>query len=953
MKKYSEELYFPEFYSSLVEKAIIDLKEEIGAKREFVTDSFYEKVQHQLEQQLQTICLRTLIVEMHIYKEKGLLRGKTSKEEYNYFCKGMIEKEDFVQQIFVKYPELKRCVRKKLRYIIDYYLEVVEHFCQDRLEISRKLCDENCERITGIEAGFSDTHRQGKQVLKIIIDNRKEVLYKPHSLKNEVLFAELLQWLSKKIQIDQKKYSIVTKRDHGWSAIVHYSTCQTEKEVEKYFKRLGVQLCLAYILNTNDLHYENLIAAGEYPVIVDLETLVQIQPENKGGTVSDEMAIRQKDSVLTTGILPAYHWGRGGGIDGSAIGGNEGQLLPFRVPKIMHPKTSDMQLSYEYPKMKKAQNRVTLQDEAIMPAKYIKSLLAGYSKVYMMVINHKQEVLNRLRELGIETVTSRYLIADTQKYHMALLASYHPQLLKNQEKRRRFFHELFNGVEENIDVIIESEIESLLQGDIPYFDYHLNTSDLFTSQGERKRNYFSRTAIEMIEEKIRKLDRKDLGKQIEYIQISIEFMSKEKNVYSNRIYRVSNISEKEKSLNFREEINCLTNRVMGEAVWNKDKTEVNWEQLKFVSEDYSGWKLEVMDMYLYEGLSGMLLLFYKMKQNGISGSAKIYHTLKQMLFRYTEDGLKDIGRLCSKKTGMYEGESSLVYTYLLLYQQSKEKSYLVYAKKHATIVEMLLNMDSCYDLLSGNAGAAWVMILLYHNTQDKRYLDIAKKAIDILLVSAAQQDEGIGWVVQEGIPPMAGMAHGNSGFLMPVLALWKETKESRYEKLALEIWKYEDLLYDPNINNWVDVRVCEKNEDEIGAVAWCHGVGGIVLSRIFCYQIVENSRWQEIIKKDIQRGYRKLMSYWYRDSWSLCHGICGNLWILELVEETLDSVNTSKRMKLLPPRIKLPLQEKVNPGFMSGYGGVLYYLLTKQMWTYNHTNTDNILKKINNKIISL
>ena len=32
--------------------------------------------------------------------------------------------------------------------------------------------------------------------------------------------------------------------------------------------------------------YENLIAAGEYPVIVDLETLVQIQPENKLGSDS-------------------------------------------------------------------------------------------------------------------------------------------------------------------------------------------------------------------------------------------------------------------------------------------------------------------------------------------------------------------------------------------------------------------------------------------------------------------------------------------------------------------------------------------------------------------------------------------------------------------------------------------------------------------------------------------
>lgn len=65
-------------------------------------------------------------------------------------------------------------------------------------------------------------------MIKIIIDHGEEVLYKPHSLKNEVLFAEMLQWLSQKIQINQKQYSIVSKQDHGWSAIVEYSTCQSD-----------------------------------------------------------------------------------------------------------------------------------------------------------------------------------------------------------------------------------------------------------------------------------------------------------------------------------------------------------------------------------------------------------------------------------------------------------------------------------------------------------------------------------------------------------------------------------------------------------------------------------------------------------------------------------------------------------------------------------------------------
>ena len=42
---------------------------------------------------------------------------------------------------------------------------------------------------------------------------------------------------------------------------------------------------------------------------------------------------------------------------------------------------------------------------------------------------------------------------------------------------------------------------------------------------------------------------------------------------------------------------------------------------------------------------------------------------------------------------------AVVYVYLLLYQQSKEEIFLEYAKRHAVIVERLLDQDEVYDLL--------------------------------------------------------------------------------------------------------------------------------------------------------------------------------------------------------------------------------------------------------------
>lgn len=75
-----ENLYFREFYFQIAKGA--------GVPCEY------------LEQQLQLICLRTLIVEMHRYKNSHLLKGKNSKEEYLYFCRDVIGKLELIFHIF-------------------------------------------------------------------------------------------------------------------------------------------------------------------------------------------------------------------------------------------------------------------------------------------------------------------------------------------------------------------------------------------------------------------------------------------------------------------------------------------------------------------------------------------------------------------------------------------------------------------------------------------------------------------------------------------------------------------------------------------------------------------------------------------------------------------------------------------------------------------------------------
>ena len=83
----------------------------------------------------------------------------------------------------------------------------------------------------------------------------------------------------------------------------------------------------------------------------------------------------------------------------------------------------------------------------------------------------------------------------------------------------------------------------------------------------------------------------------------------------------------------------------------------------------------------------------------------------------------------------------------------------------------------------------------------------------------------------------------------------------------------------------MDVRTEKQNIDDIGAMVWCHGAPGILYSRMKCYKYVKDQKWKKRLGKDVCRAYKKLKEYWRRDSWCLCHGICGNLWILEKASE--------------------------------------------------------------------
>ena len=922
-----EDICFEQFYERIAQYAVPQLAEALKGTERYWEKTLYNDFTNHLAKQLQEICIRTLILKMNEYKQKQKLIGDDSQEEYLYFCEEIVGKSYFIKNLLLEFPALYYCIKEKVHYIVLFYKNIVEDFITDMQDIEHYLCDD--KRLNAIEkvyGNFSDVHNGGKQVVKVELDNGKSLYYKPHSMRNEKLYMDMLQWISKKTNVQQMSYLFISYKNHSWTTIVQFKECEDETQLKNYYLRMGVQLFLVYLLGTKDLHYENIIAAGEYPVLIDLETLVNICYNTDRESVNDEILYQLAQSVLYTGVLPYSVWNNeGNAVDNSAISGGQSGKYPFKIPVIVNPKTSEMAVSYDYPQISKKKNLATIKGDFQNPEKYKGEMIKGFSKAYSEVMKHREEFSAFFEKIAC--LESRFLVRDTQYYSMLLSSSYHPSLLMNSIEREIFFNVLYKTNKD--ERIVNSEISSLLRGDIPYYHYKIDGTALYNMEGMVREKYFEENPLEILQDKLYALCKSDLDKQCEYIEISLGLTIGNEENYINRTYSSNQFHKKtNQTVELKKVKDELIERLLNQAIWNREGTEVSWGVLQFTSSDTNRWCIVPMGYYLYEGLAGMLLLFQMLSQSSKDTRIGIIKkTIQKMLFSYTDKANISIDNLQTNKTGIYEGESSIVYVYLVLYKLSGDIIYLEYAKKHIQIIEKLIDFDKQYDLISGNAGAVLVFIKMFEMTDNYIYIDLAEKALNIIEINAMKMQKGIGWCTENNSIPMAGMAHGNAGILMVILSLYRITKKEKYKELALKTWEYEKSLYDYEIHNWRDTRNTKKTEDKVGNIAWCHGSLGILLSRMIVSDIADKDI-KALIEQDIYYAYEKVKEFYIRDSWCLCHGNCGNKWIIEEIQE---GRREKERIKLIDNfHVKLLLQERLNPGLMSGYGGIIYYLFKEQ-----------------------
>lgn len=310
---------------------------------------------------LHAVCVRTLIVEMSMYKAAGKLEGGSSSEEYQFFNEQILGRKELREELFEVYPLLAENIRRTISQSAAFLSEMRNRLEADRKEIEKNILHGRpMGNITGIQDMAADCHCNGKCVLKIETDQGDTFLYKPRNGQTEKAFLNLLNYFYEGMQLDGFTYGMVLREEYAWIEWVSPQECTQLSQTERYFRRLGVCVFLSFLLGTGDLHYENMIAHGEYPVPVDTEVLCTTAGGKKEPA---ENYSAESYSVLYSGILPDP--ARQTHVN--VLNAGEGQKAAIKVARVINDKTSDMKIAYENPQMPAGKNQVVLSGNKNIP----------------------------------------------------------------------------------------------------------------------------------------------------------------------------------------------------------------------------------------------------------------------------------------------------------------------------------------------------------------------------------------------------------------------------------------------------------------------------------------------------------------------------------------------------------------------------------------------------------
>ncbi|MEO2255624.1 type 2 lanthipeptide synthetase LanM family protein [Paenibacillus amylolyticus] len=888
---------------------------------------------------------KTLIYELNKARLQDELRGEDSRQRYQHFVSQNIQSREQILALLLEYPVLARgLVEHTLRISLNM-MRVLERLTRDRRELESFFGFE-LDKLEDI-VFLGDSHNGGASVLRLAFAGGVNVMYKPRNMAIDTAFARLLQWFN-----DQQKglpfriAKSLDRSEYGWQQFIPYEEVTSLEAAERFFERQGQYLAILYAVNATDMHMENIVAQGEHPFFVDLESLLHNQPfkyveEKEYYTALEKTLSILNDSVLKTSMLPTldsnalYH------SDLSGLAGDVDQVL--NTYEIHDKNTDTMRIQRSKVSVSRFSHLPSYEQTPIKPERYIQSLKKGFYRVYSTIMEQKESfisiVCNYFYGCAVRTI-----VRPTVTYFTLIEASSHPKYLRNGLDKSLLFDMMWMIVRQDRmrEKLVKYECYDLLHGDVPMFQTCIGQDILFHHHDNQAiAGVFSSDILTQTADKVRAMNPKDMDMQWEFTERTLQTkyvlersFAMEKSTASVQPAQLNELRIPMTKEEYLHEAVRIGDYIKDIAIMGDEGLSVSWISMGMDADEKLIYKSS--ELGLYNGVTGIAYFYLYLSQE--TGD----HKYMQMVHLCIQTAWEMIRKKIDKNISLFTGYGSILYLLVHKANVCSEPGVNPDTLELLDILDDMIDNDQQLDVISGCAGTLMACVDMYTNFQSQKALDVAVRCGDRLLMLAQPMDQGMAWVTSAiNKTPLSGIAHGNAGICLSLARLYSATGNKAYLETCIEGLKYEEALYSPEVNNWKDLRFTDGSmPEEHYVMYWCNGAPGLGIARIGLAQQLRSLGAMDAVEKDIRRALAKTMEEGFTEvSYSLCHGDMGNLELFLLAAEYLQDeelkeysvqmanyIVTQVRHDNHHWRCGIPGRQQI-PGLMLGLAGIGYQLL--------------------------
>ncbi|MCG5444049.1 type 2 lantipeptide synthetase LanM family protein [Micromonospora sp. NIE79] len=893
-----------------------------------------------------------MILEVNVARIEGRLPGATPRERMEAFIT-QIRDPEAALHILAEYPVLARELVTYLRTTVDVRARIIERLLADlpSLRATFGASWQGLGDLADISFGAGDTHRGGQAVAILTFTDGRRLVYKPRSLAVEVHFNELLDWLNRHgLSHPLRLLQVLDRGAYGWVEHVDVASCTDEAQVGRFFWRQGAHLAVFYALCGSDMHLENVIAAGEHPVLVDLEAIFQVRPgfadDRPAGLALGEAPGVIDESVLRIGLLPErIITADDEGIydaEVSGLAGGGGQMSPARLQTYVDSGTDEIRIVRDRREMRETENRVRLDGRPISALLYTEVLADGFAECYRLILAHRDALLAPDGVIAaFRDDEVRFIPRPTMTYARVQVESYHPDLLRDMLDREIFSEVLsswFADLPER-DRLLASEQRQLAAQDVPCFHTTPSSTNLFDELGVVTHGFLDSTGLSEVRRRIDRISEDDLRRQLWCIRASMSGLTVGSLPAAPAEPQPLPSTPLDTDLAVRAAVSVAD--MLLTAALSSDGEAPSWLSVNFVAERF--WTVGHAGIDLYSGVPGVALFLAQL--GSVTGETR-FRQPAQQIAEQLADAVQQLSTGDDHKRlpiGGFGELGGLVYVLSQLADLWREPALAEAAHLAATMCYERFADDEALDVIGGTAGAALAILALHGSNPDDRTAAAIAAAGARLSERAVKVPGGIAWRIgMERDRELLGFSHGASGMGYTLARIGEVTGDDRMAELCGQALHFERHHLSRERANWPDVR--STSEADAFMDTWCHGAGGIGLARAALLRLPTMAPWRDLIHEDLGIAVGRVRDdlmvhgrYVGIGNDSICHGDLGLVETLLSAGAVLGDGNLTttalqctrliaEQVLAGAPRPGVP-QGITTPGLMMGLAGIGYGLL--------------------------